>query len=549
LDVEASPAAERTARLHEIQAAVAASDTERAVKLARDALTDGLEDPLLLNLRAFWYEQKGRANDALNDLTKARQLAPDDALISNAFGLCLVRLNRLGEARSAFQDAVKQQPDFAPAHFNLGSVSEDIGLLEEAREAYLCAEQLDPVSAAPPARLAYLAVRNADSETTRRHAIRAIGLDPQNPLAHLALALCEFEDGHLERAEARLRDILSGGRMNAAERAVAHGALGDCLDAQYKTAEAFAAYTESKREFATIYASQLRSAQIESMPAYLSRITDYFRTAKSGTWKSKSKILPESDAVAAHVFIVGFPCSGTVLLDEVLAAHPLVCASGESDALGAAVRKFLGGADSLDQLSHLDWGDLRIFREVYWRSLRDSGLTFDSKVLVDRHPYNAVKLPLIVKLFPEAKILFMTRDPRDVVVGCFRSRLRMNPSNYELLTLEGASRHYDGVMRLTEIYRSKLALTMLDIPYETLIRDFRNCVVALYGYIGLNPEQAKWDVLKRAKNRAIARPGAAQIARGLNSDEIGLWKRYADRLMPMLPLLQPWVDRFGAADQ
>jgi tetratricopeptide (TPR) repeat protein len=544
---DTSPPTERAARLREVHAAVAASDTERAVRLARQALSEGLEEPLLLNLRAYWYEQQGRANDALNDLKRARLLAPDDAFISNAFGLCLARLNRSGEARRAFQDAVKQQSEFAPAHFNLGWISEDLGLLEDARQAFLRAEQLDAGSADPPARLAYLAARTAEGERARRHAARALGLEAQHPLAHLALALCEFEDRHLERAEAHLRQVVVEGRTGSRERAMAHGLLGDCLDAQDKPGEAFAAYTTCNREFARLYAPQFRSTQLESVPAYLSRIIGYFSAADASAWKSKSRTLPETSPVAGHVFILGFPCSGTTLLEDVLVAHPHVCATGERDGLGGAVRQFLGDPEGMNRLSGLDWSDLRIFREMYWRELRESGLAFDGKVLVDNQPYNAAKLPLLTKLFPDAKILFMSRDPRDIVLSCFRSRFRMSPTNYELLTLEGAARLYDGAMRLFEILRAKLPLTMVEIPYETLVRDFHNCVVALFRYVGLNPKDAAWDAMERARTRAIATPGAIQIARGLSSAGIGSWRRYADRLAPILPLLQPWIDRFGAA--
>jgi tetratricopeptide (TPR) repeat protein len=530
-----------------VRAAVEDSDLTRAAALARKALADGFEYPLLLNLRAYWHEQQGRTGEALNDLARARQLAPDDAIISNALGLCLARLSRLREARAAFQDAVRQQTDFAPAHFNLGWVTEDLGLLEEARRAFLRAEQLDAGSADPPARLAYLAARTANGETARRHAARAFVLDPRHPLAHLAVALCEFEDRHLESAEMRLRQIIIEGRTSPHERATTRGLLGDCLDAQDKVTEAFATYAACNREFASLYARQFGSPQNESVTAYLSRVIDYFGTADANAWKGKSRALPETGPVAGHVFIIGFPCSGTTLLEEVLAAHPLVCATGERDGLGAGVRKFLGDAEGLDRLSGLEWGNLQVFREMYWRELRELGLAFDGKVLVDQQPYNMVKLPLITKLFPEAKILSLTRDPRDVVFSCFRSRFRMNPANYELLTLEGAARLYDAVMRLTDIFRAKLPLTMLDIPYETLVQDFRNCMVAIYRYIGLNPEDAAWDSMNRAKNIAVGGPGTTQIARGLNAEGVGAWKRYSDQIAPVLPLLKPWIDRFGAA--
>lgn len=535
-------------RLREIRTAVEKSDLARAVALAVEALSEGIENPLLLNLRAYRHEQEGRFGEALTDLERARQIAPDDALINNSLGLCLVRFNRLGEARAAFQEAVRLKPDFTPAYFNLGWVSEDLGLLDEARQAFLRVEQLDTVSADAPARLALLAARMSDSDAARRHAARAFALDPRHPLAHFALAFCEAEDGHLERAEMRLRQTLADGRTNPIQHAMTRGLLGDCLDAGDRLDEAFNAYMECNRELASLYAPQFGSSQKDSMLAHLSQIIDYFTTANADTWNSKNRALPDSETIMGHVFVVGFPCSGKALLEEVLAAHPYVRTTGDTDVLAAAVRQFLGSAEGMDRLSRLDWSDLRVFREMYWRGLREGGLARDDKVLVDRQPDNSERLPLIAKLFPEAKILFTTRDPRDVVFSCFRSRSPMNRVNYELLTLEGAARLYDRLARLIEVIRAKLAPTMLEIPYETLVRDFRNSAVALFRYIGLSPDDVAWDALERARCRAISASCGVQIARGLNLEGIGSWKRYASRMAPALPHLQPWVNQFGAAE-
>jgi hypothetical protein len=249
--------------------------------------------------------------------------------------------------------------------------------------------------------------------------------------------------------------------------------------------------------------------------------------------------------VAGHVFIVGFPRSGTTLLEEVLAGHPLVCTTGERDGLDAGVREFLGGADGLDRLSGSDTTALLVFREKYWRKLRELGVDFAGKVLVDKQPYNTVKLPLIVKLFPEAKILFVTRDPRDVVFSCFRRRFRMNPSNYELLSLESAARLYDSVMRLADIFRAKLSMAVLDLQHEDMIADFRNCVDDIFRFVGLNARDASWNPEERTRTRAIGTPSAAQIARGLSRQGIGSWRPYLNQLAPILPVLQPWIERFG----
>ena len=533
-----------SALLEEVRAAANAADFARAAMLARDALDEGHEHPLFLNLRAYWLEQQGRADDALTDLRRARTLAPTDPLIGNALGLCFARAGRFWDARQVLRDVTEQDSDFAPAHFNLGWVAEELCLLEEARQAFLRAEKLNPSSASIPARLAYLAARSADFENARNHAARAMALDPNEPMAQLALAICEFEDSRNQAAELRLRRLLSDNRVGPFERALATGLFGDCLDADGRTEQAFATYAACNAQFAKIGATA-SGALTEPVSSYLSRLTAYFRSTDPSVWKRNTDVAPEMSSVAGHVFLVGFPRSGTTLIEEILAGHPLVCTTGERDGLEPAVREFFGSASGLDRLAASNVTRLLVFREKYWRKLTELGLDFGGKVLVDKQPYNTVKLPLIAKLFPEAKIVFVSRDPRDVVFSCFRSRLSMNASNHDLLTLEGSARLYDSVMRLVDLFRALLALTIHDLGYEDLIDNFAARSATLFGFIGLSGRDAVWDSVNRTAGRDIATPSAVQIAQGLNREGLGAWRRYAQQLAPVMPILQPWIERHG----
>ena len=81
--------------------------------------------------------------------------------------------------------------------------------------------------------------------------------------------------------------------------------------------------------------------------------------------------------------------------------------------------------------------------------MSETGLNLKKPIFIDKMPFYSVVQGAIAKLFPRAKILFALRDPRDVVLSCFRRRLAM----YEMTTLEGAARYYDGVMTLSDVYR------------------------------------------------------------------------------------------------
>jgi hypothetical protein len=155
-----------------------------------------------------------------------------------------------------------------------------------------------------------------------------------------------------------------------------------------------------------------------------------------------------------------------------------------------------------------------------------------------------VALPVICKLFPRAKILFALRDPRDVVFSCFRRRFQINSAMFEFLNLEDAARYYDQVMVLARIYRSLLPLSVLEVRHEAMVADFEAEVRGVLNFIGL-----EWDsAIPHFAESAPANPRTPsdiQLARGLNADGIGQWRRYEPQLAPVLGILEPWVKQFG----
>jgi tetratricopeptide (TPR) repeat protein len=529
--------------LREVAAAIRASDLDRAVRLAETALADGREHPLLLNLRAYRLEQDGRFLDALADLKHARALAPRDVPTLNALGLCLARLDRMGEAVEAFEAAVTADPNFAPAHFNHGWASEAAGELDKARRSLETAHALIPGEAAPLAHLASLAARRADWAGARSLAGQALAIDPNQHTAGLAMASVELAAGARGDAEDRLRGLIDGGRLSPIDRALAQGLLGDVLDAADRPGEAFAAFAASNETLRPLYASRFGGPDAESVPATLAWLTTYYEQgpARGPVHPAASQPSP----AAGHVFLVGFPRSGTTLLERVLGAHPDVVAWDERETLVEAARDFLSGPAGLNRLAGAGEEMLAVYRADYWRRVAATGAQVAGKTALDKLPLNTMKLPLIARLFPRAKILFALRDPRDVVLSCFRQRFRMNASMYEFLDLEGAARFYDGVMRLAALYRAKLDIDPYTYRYEDLVEHFDGKTQDICAAIGLPWRAEMRDFAATLDERSTATPSSTQVSRGLYREGVGQWRRYRSQLEPILPILAPWVERFG----
>jgi hypothetical protein len=231
----------------------------------------------------------------------------------------------------------------------------------------------------------------------------------------------------------------------------------------------------------------------------------------------------------------------------VLGAHPDVVAWDERETLVEAARDFLSGPAGLNRLAGASEEMLADYRADYWRRVAATGAQVAGKTALDKLPLNTMKLPLIARLFPRAKILFALRDPRDVVLSCFRQRFRMNASMYEFLDLEGAARFYDGVMRLAELYRAKLDIDPYTYRYEDLVEDFDGKTQDICAAIGLPWRTEMRDFAATLDERSTATPSSTQVSRGLYREGVGQWRRYRSQLAPILPILAPWVERFGYA--
>lgn len=335
--------------------------------------------------------------------------------------------------------------------------------------------------------------------------------------------------------------MIADPRLTAQQRALAQGLLGDVLDAQGRVSEAFAASTACKSGLARVYAASHGAGTGEL--AFAREMIDVLDRVNPNAWRSRGA--PAAGAVKTHVFLLGFPRSGTTLLEQILASHHDVEALEERDTLIDAARTFMSEPRSVMWLATADETELARLRAAYWSRVRAEGAKLDRRVFIDKHPLNVFKLPLIAKLFPEARILFARRDPRDVVLSCYRRNFAMSGSAYQFLTLAGAAGYYDAAMCLAQRFEPVLAARTRVIRHELLVQDFDGVIGEVCRVLGIDWTPALRGFSERTKDRGIAAPSGAQLAGGLSAEGIGQWRRYRDQLAPVLPILAPWVERFS----
>jgi tetratricopeptide (TPR) repeat protein len=529
-------------RLRSVQTLAQAGQHAEAAALAQEARADGLEHPLLYNVLALGLESQGRLLEAEALLQSAVRLAPADVASRNALGLCLLRLERPDEALVQFDSAIARdsRPPFLQA--NRGTALVALRRVRDAQASFERALALDEHQGVALAGLAKIAASRGAYPEARVRAQKTLQLMPGYPEAVLSLVACDLGERKPSPAEARVRDFLAREDLDPLSRAYALGLLGDALDAQDRMDEAFSAYSLCNRTLRVAHGPRFDSEP--GARAYAQGLGDFLQRADAATWGAPPLPTGRRDPASGHVFVLGFPRSGTTLLEVVLEGHPRVVSLEEHESLIDGIQEFMRQPGDLARLLRAPPAVLDALRDSYWHRVASAGVDVRDRVFVDKNPLNTLKLPLIARLFPQARILVACRDPRDVVLSCFRHRFRMSAPIFELLTLEGAAAYYDAVMRVLVECMRALPLDIRLVRHEDVVTAFTPEMRAICEFLQLEWVPAMEDFASRAQRREILTPSAAQLARGLNASGVGHWRRYQKQLAPVLPLLGHWVSHF-----
>ena len=250
---------------------------------------------------------------------------------------------------------------------------------------------------------------------------------------------------------------------------------------------------------------------------------------------------------SAPVFLVGFPRSGTTLLDQIFDAHPDVTALEERPTLVALIENLRSKKNGYpSSLAGLTMQDRDRLSKLYYEEAEKYGVDFTRHIVVDKMPLDFVHAGLIHRVFPEAKFIFALRHPADCVLSCFMQDFVPNASMLNFTTIEKGARLYDKVMSLWARYREVLPIEVQEVRYENLIADLRGEVEPALAFLGLDWHEAVSDPAAHARQRgSIRTPSYAQVTEPIYNRAAERWRRYEKYLEPVLPLLEPHIKRFG----
>jgi hypothetical protein len=235
------------------------------------------------------------------------------------------------------------------------------------------------------------------------------------------------------------------------------------------------------------------------------------------------------------IFVVGMMRSGTTLVEQILASHPLVYGAGERIELGllaSGLPRRLGVADEYPEcVRHLDRATVQAVATTVLQGLQER--SDGARHVVDKMPLNFLGLGLIATLFPKARIIHCQRDPVDTCLSCYlRNFAASFTFTYDLQHLGLYYRQYE---RLMAHWRAVLPLPIFELRYEELTAEPETHTRQLLAFCGL-----PWDercLRFHETERPVRTASMLQVRQPMYRSAVGRWQRYEKHLSPLLAAL------------
>lgn len=442
-----------------------------------------------------------------------------DAAIELANLYCAARRN--GQACAVLSRYEKQLGN-SPRYLHMaGNVYSGIGLPERAWLLYKEADRLQPGIELFEASLATCAVFLGKTDEARRLYGKLLECNPTHQRNHYQLARLDkaTDTRHIDAMLAVLEQT-----QQAPERNVfMYYAIGKEYEDLERWEDAFEYFERAGNAVATVARYDVNDDL---------RLIETVIETCSASWLAEGPADGTEDyADRTPVFVVGLPRTGTTLTERIIAAHPDVQSVGETQFMQMAVRE-LSGVQSTEKITPAMIEaaaslDVRLIGSAYRQML---GYRLDdSPYFVDKLPFNILYAGFIAKAFPNAKIVVVNRHPMD---ACFAMYKQVFTWAYKFsYTLDGLASFYPAYRRLLDHWRQVLSDRLIEIDYETLVRDPEPETRRLIDALKLRFDPACLEFEK--STAATSTASAVQVREKVHTRSVGRWRRYETQLEPL----------------
>ena len=506
----------------------------------------------------------GELEESVDAYERALVINPESAETRLNYANALRQVRRFDEAESIFRELAAEFPDGVLPLRDLHQLLRDSGRDQEALEAIEAAvarapdsihllidraKQLAQLQRMNDAEAAYRQVLQIDPANADAYVGLAVVLELTNRTAELANLVEEAEQREIGDAVNLIRGFhyfrtkqLEAG-LAALESAPPELEPSRRLHLQGQLLEATGRYDEAFEAFASMN-NEFRadpSRPEERGAGYRDQIRR-FHERVTPDWAAKWRPEQKPDARLAPVFLVGFPRSGTTLLDTMLMSHPGVEVLEEEPPLRTAMQL----VPSFAGLPTMPDDQIAAARDRYFETVASLRPLAEAKLLIDKNPLTMNLLPFVRRLFPDARVILALRHPCDVVLSCFMANFRTNEGMSSFVKLDTAAELYDLSFSYYEHVQTLVPLPAHPVLYENVVADRARELRALFDFLGLDWHDSVLDHQATALKRGrIKTASYAQVVQPIYTRSAGRWHNYRKHLEPVLPVLAPWAEKFG----
>ena len=506
-------------------------------------------------------------------LEKAASINPNNEKIFNNLGLIYLNLGDNEKALEITKKAINLNSNSSIAHCHLGMIYSNLGNVNEAIRSYLKSIKLNPNNISAIYNIGNLFKRINDIENSEKYLNKTLELEPIHLPAYNNLLELYDTSNQNEKFEALLKKGENHFEQNSTiilfkaklfyklkkfkEVVKILESIKFGLDENFKEDSRLELIAKSYDQLGNYneaynFFEQNNKLKIENnknnankkifLDSIKKRI-NYFSNLNNKDWKIEKK----QDSLNDPVFLIGFPRSGTTLLDTILRCHPSIDVLEEKPIIDKYVEKLEKKIDSkFENLKSLNTSIKKEMRNFYFDQ-RSKYLSNDQKsIIIDKMPLNIIYVGEIFQFFPKAKFILAIRHPSDCVLSCFMQNFLLNHAMANFLNLNDSAKMYDLVMNLWQIYTNKFSINFHTIKYEDLVLNFKNSVSSLLKFLDLSWSDDISEFYKTSKKRGIiSTPSYNQVSQPIYSKSIGRWKNYEHELSTTKLYLENWIKKYG----
>ena len=519
--------------------AIKKKDYEKGKVLLEEIISINSEIPEVYNDLGLLNLNNGELDLAIQNFKKALQIKNDFSLAYNNLGNAFKKKKDFETAIQIYQKAIKSDNKNAHAHYNLGILYFEKNKIKEA-ENYLSLA----IKVSKDFFLPYLSIFELYEKTNQLDKLKNIleeakNIFKKNEIINFFIGIYHFKRKNyyetikiLENVKLETNDV----RRLAFKNEI----LAKSFDNIGSYNKSFKFFEEANNLINSFVAEKFDRNLLRDM---IKKRIEYFKSPSIKNWERSNIKKDFNDPI----FLIGFPRSGTTLLDTILRSHPLIEVLEEKPTIDKFI-KYLQkkNNDDLSKLEKVDEDLIAEVRNIYFNE-RSKHIKFDSKkIYIDKMPLNIIHVGELIRFFPDSKFIFSLRNPYDVVLSCFMQNFTPNNAMINFFNLYDASTLYNLVMSLWEEYLKLYKNNIFTIKYEDVVNNFDKSIKELLVFLKLDWSDNVKEYYKTAKKRDIINtPSYNQVNMPIYKNSISRWKNYEDKFPDCKIFLDKWVKKFN----